>query len=717
MKLMPEWRALLVVAVLALGASSAWAQPEDEPEVDPPTGAGPTGGTAPLADSWKGAVRVLRVPGAGATGAAEARAAAEIFPESSKVWMQVHGTDPRPVEGARRGARKWVCSAGCELALPGDDPNGAPVDTRSDDMLVSIKVQTPTQPLPLTIWRPRNGGELLFDASLLGRRSYRHVCAYPPVKDAAQPGDRVPPCPQRPASVPTPDSGEMRLGFLWPQTSELAAFEYIAVTDTCGNARVQPFQRSFTVPVYHVASGGCGAPDGRVLRVFPSGGWVRITAFNLDAPAAGSVVSATFRVSVPPLEDLVSDAQPRLLFPDPRMDELTIDCGPVVLKAQPGPAGVPRRAPGERPGQTAPPGMALPGQTAPPGKKLPGQAPPPGRETPPDKNAGGKDGRGIPPVVRKARIIPASSPSGQPMANQGLVIAPEPLFRGNCRVEMHGQTKRRLVAPLALRMRIIRTDKPGDNILLDRPWIVTPTDATFHIPPMDPGKMDGESRLRVEVYSDPKSTQGNVILLSDAGRVARGPDTLSDQGWNRLIGSVTIHSAPLCGDSNFETVEGVGSCLRGYFTVPAMLATLQITRAPWLERPLITRKIFNAVGVAFAFDSYDPVERRAFPVAGQIGGFVQDLGDDRIGLLGYVGVAPTIPILGEGGNTTSIGLLGGIGMEYISDANGPDEGFKPAAFLSIVVQVGQANPALHDYSGVSSYQAPPPTYSDPYPTY
>ena len=33
-------------------------------------------------------------------------------------------------------------------------------------------------------------------------------------------------------------------------------------------------------------------------------------------------------------------------------------------------------------------------------------------------------------------------------------------------------------------------------------------------------------------------------------------------------------------------------------------------------------------------------------------------------------------------------------MEYITNSDGPDEGFKPAAFLSIVVQIGQANPAV-----------------------
>ena len=62
-----------------------------------------------------------------------------------------------------------------------------------------------------------------------------------------------------------------------------------------------------------------------------------------------------------------------------------------------------------------------------------------------------------------------------------------------------------------------------------------------------------------------------------------------------------------------------------------MIATLQVTRAPWVERPIITRSILSAVGVAFALDSYDPVEREAFPIAFQVGGFVQDLGEERLG--------------------------------------------------------------------------------------
>jgi len=303
-----------------------------------------------------------------------------------------------------------------------------------------------------------------------------------------------------------------------------------------------------------------------------------------------------------------------------------------------------------------------------------------------------------PPPPRRGYDIEASTPGPQPLAHEAVVIAPEPLRQGNCKIRLMGQTKRRLVAPLALFVSLTRTDRTLNGspleLLVDGRWIVTPSNAELTIPPLHEG-FDGESRLRLTVSADPLSANGKVVLLSDAARVAtalRSGERGETEHGRRLIGSVIIHSVPLCGQSNFETLEASGSCLRAYITIPAMLAMVQITRAPWVERSLITRNVFSAVGAALAIDSYNPVERRAFPIAAQIGGMFENLGDGRLGLLGFVGIAPTIPVLGTGGNTTSIGALGGVGLAYVINIKGPDEGVKPAAFLSVLVSVGQANP-------------------------
>lgn len=305
----------------------------------------------------------------------------------------------------------------------------------------------------------------------------------------------------------------------------------------------------------------------------------------------------------------------------------------------------------------------------------------------------------------------STGPGPVALDHQSVIIAPEPLRLGNCRIRLLGQTKRRLVAPLALHVSLTRTDRTQNGapieLLTDGRWIVTPNAAEFVIPPLAEN-FDGDSRLRLTVSSDPLSNEGKVVLLSDAGRVSstfKSFEPVEPERARRIVGSVIIHSVPLCGESNFETLDAAGSCLRAYVTIPAMLATLQITRAPWMERPIVTRSVLSAVGVAVAFDSYNPVERKAFPVAAQVGGFVQSLGDGRVGILGYLGVAPTIPVLGSGGNTTTFGFLAGLGLEYITNDVGPDEGLKPAAFLSIVVQVGQANPevSLSGNANLSAY--------------
>ncbi len=739
-----RYAALFGVAALFAATPPASAQDEDEfggsgmdapdePDETPVvtrTNSLPSGGPSPA--DFSGTLQIVRGP-PGANGS-RPNGGPEIFPEASRVFMSVRDTNPVPVETARRGGT-WLCSSGQCMTTSGD-----PGESRiGNDMLRSIKLQTPTLPLPLTIWGrldERGRRVLDFDPVLLGRRDYQHVCAYKPIDPEDQKGNRpveqAQICRDTPPKPPQPDSAEIILGMQWPKQSDMADFRYLAVVDSCGNARVQPFQRTFTVPVKEVATGGCETPDGKVLRVFPSGGWLRVTAFNLEGPAAGTVVSATYRVSIPALENLVESNPARMLFPDPQFEDLQVDCGPAASKARPESSGSPMP-------MMAPPGAAPPG-AAPPGAAPPGAAPPPpvaasdakpapnlgGRNQPPAPKppAGAADKKGLSGSVgikvtgKPAPIAPkplpmgppknrppvaAAQPAGpgaQPLAHGSLVIAPEPLRQGVCRIRLKGQAKNRLVAPLALYVSLTRTDKTSNGtpieLLNDHTWIVTPRSAEFQLPPLSEN-FDGDSRLRLAVYSDPRSEDGKVVLFSDAPRVAaslRAGDGSAPESARRLIGSATIHSVPLCGETNFETLETAGSCLRTYLTIPAMLATLQITRAPWLERPLVTRTVLSAVGVALAFDAYNPVRRRAFPIAGQLGGSIQQLGDGRMGMMGYLGIAPTIPVLGEGGNTTSFGFLAGAGLSYISNETGADEGFKPAAFLSIVVQVGQANPSL-----------------------
>ncbi len=305
---------------------------------------------------FSGALQTLRAPAG--TSPSGAGRGPEIFPDAGRVWMSVRDTDPIPIETARQGG-PWLCANGQCTAQNGD-PGQTDV---GDGMLRSIKLQTPTLPLPLTIWGRMNeqGRRVLdFDPVLLDRRSYAHVCAYRPLGDGSPPDPSAPKAPPKklekvlvchdgPAALPTPNAGELTLGLEWPRQSELADFRYLAIVDSCGNARVQPFQRTFTVPVFEVATGGCGQADGKVLRVFPQGGWIRVTAFNLDAPATANVVNATYRVSIPPLENGVESSPARLLFPDPLLDDIKVDCGPTARRG--------------RVDEGMPPGASMPGPT------------------------------------------------------------------------------------------------------------------------------------------------------------------------------------------------------------------------------------------------------------------------------------------------------------------------------------------------------------------
>ena len=339
---------LAVVAALLTWqrAASAQEDEEEEPPTSPPTqpqtppSAPPGAPGKPL--DFSGSLQILRTPGPD-TGHGPIGKISEIFPDSTKVWMSVRDIDPVPVETARRGG-KWICSSGCSAAI---GEQGA--SSIGNGMLRSIKLQTPSLALPVNIFGREEQGQqkLDFDPILVGRRHYGHICGYKPIEGgegAAGKPDKVKACTDGAPRPPEPDSGEITVGLEWPERSELADFRYLAIVDSCGNARVQPFRRTFVVPVLEVASGGCGKPDGKVLRIFPNGGWLRVTAFNLEKPATGNVVNVTYRVQLPALEDLVSVSPARLLFPDIAKD-LSVDCGPRLMKAPAGPGGVPNAPP------------------------------------------------------------------------------------------------------------------------------------------------------------------------------------------------------------------------------------------------------------------------------------------------------------------------------------------------------------------------------------
>lgn len=658
----------LVAALLALVSASsvALAQPTPRPEGDGP-------GRDPKTTDFTGSIQVVHGP----DGSSTKGPGIEIFPDASRVYMNVRNTDMVPIERARRGG-EWACKAGSPCKAEGESSSQ---EKGKAGMLQSIKVQGPTLPLPVTIWgrlsQDDSQGRLFFNPTLLDFKDYKWIAAYPPVVDdktvpavpseekgpeEARTPDNVQKKPDQPQNS-LPGQVDLLLAFKWPEESEFADFRYIAVVDPCGNATVLPYQRSFTIPARLNQTGGCDTPDGHAIRVFPDGGYVRVTAFNLDAPAVDDVMSVTYRVLIPALDNSGEADPAKLLLPDLEANSLTADCSP-------------RKADGARP--ATPPG-APPGIAVPPGMKIPPGAKPP---------------EGMAPAAPTAPPPPAPTSTAMPLNNGTVVIAPEALKLGNCRINLKMPKAARLVAPLAFHVSLVRTDADADSSGdLQAEWLVNHTSLEYNIPHLVDGH--GEARLKLVVTSDPLSRSGGVILLADAPRVA-GLEAASDlqQAVRRPLGSLTIHSVPLCGSYNFESVESTGSCLRGYLTIPAMLGVFQITRAPWIEKPLITRNVLGAVGVAFAVDSYDPVERRAFPVAGQIGAFVEDLDDDHTGLMAYVGVAPTLPVLGEGGSTTTLGFLGGIGMAYIINSGGPDEGLKPTAFLAFVVQVGQANPTV-----------------------
>lgn len=635
-----------------------------------------------------GAQRIIRV-----SRPAQVTTEIEIFPDARKVHMHVYGVDPSPIEAARRDAPgSWGCrpasgESPCQAELPEPDNKGI-----GDSMLLSIGLSSPTSPLPIPIWTRGEGGDgvLLYNPILIGRSTPK-VTVFGPVTSSPAP-TRAAPAPSAsapigssapaPAIVPRPappgavaatpaskpataqgsaassrtpapmaeptDQGSLTLAMRWPREAEASDFRYLAIVDSCGTARVQPFQRTFSVPVAENFEDSCPqVPDGRVLRVFPRGGYLRVTAFNLTPDRSG-MIAVTYRVSVPALDGGSDATSPRLLFPDLGRDDLRVECGVSDDR----------------------------------GKRKEAAKEPKSGATPPKR---------------------VDHRPGQPLADQTFVIAPGPLQMGTCRIRFLPPSKGRLQAPLALHVQLERVDKPS-AATIDYDWVVTYRSTEFVIPPLRQD-FEPESRWRLRVSSDPLSALGRVVLLADAARV--WPVLRDRQGeakdYRREIAAATIISAPLCGGWQLETTEQVGNCLRAYVTLPLMIASFQVTRSPWKETTIAEPRVPAGIGLALAIDSYNPVRQQPFPLAVHLGALYQNLTDSKTGIMTYVGLAPQMPVLGKGGTTTSIGLVLGGGVTYVMDKHGPNEGFKPAAFIALMFGAGAV--VLNGSSAAVDYQA------------
>ncbi|MFO0617706.1 MAG: hypothetical protein U0414_34245 [Polyangiaceae bacterium] len=423
----------LVVAVLTLVTfpSASMAQPR-------PDGGG--NGRDDKTTDFQGSIQVVHGPNGGTVRGP----GIEIFPDASRVYMNVRNTDAIPIERARRGG-PWACKTGSPCTAEGESQQ----EKGKKGILQSIKVQGPTLPLPVTIWgRPDedSDGILFFNPTLLDFKDYKWIAAYKPViEDRTAPPtpteDGAPPAePKTPdnitkvvdtEAVTQPGQVDLMLSFKWPEESEFADFRYLAVVDPCGNATVVPYQRSFTIAARLNQTGGCDAPDGHAIRVFPDGGYLRITAFNLDAPAVDDVMSVTYRVLIPALDNTGAADPAKLLIPDLQANSLTADCSP---RKQDG--GVP----------AAPPPMAIPPNMKPPADP---KAPPP------------------PPPAAPAPPPPSTA---MPLNNGTVVISPEPLKLGNCRINLKMAKAARLVKPLAFQVSLRPHGRGGGLRAAAPPW-------------------------------------------------------------------------------------------------------------------------------------------------------------------------------------------------------------------------------------------------------
>jgi len=350
---------------------------------------------------------------------------------------------------------------------------------------------------------------------------------------------------------------------------------------------------------------------------------VRVTAFNLDAPAAGTVVSATFRVSFQRSRS-GERGHATAAVPDPLLNTSSWTVGRACSKRRlalghPTLCAWRSTAWGQDARRQGPAGAAPPGKTAPAAAKAPagkgrperharricaprrstaapapGALPDPGKGVPVDKGrstdaapAGGKTPAGpndppppgakLPADAKPPADAAAPGSQGDAAAACGShscehaigaaagasgagdrpgAIAAGQLPAGDARPDQAPAG-----APLALRVVLQRTDTPVQPVLFEQAVIVTPQTTSSTSRRCLRTRASTASRgCGWRSTPTPLSADGNVCCCRTRAdlRVQNVPRLENvEKGQpgplQRLIGSVTIHSAPLCGESNFET--------------------------------------------------------------------------------------------------------------------------------------------------------------------
>jgi hypothetical protein len=301
----------------------------------------------------------------------------------------------------------------------------------------------------------------------------------------------------------------------------------------------------------------------------------------------------------------------------------------------------------------------------------------------------------LPDILAQDLVFDCSGTTAPPprsqeltLAESTIVVSPMPLLTGRCRIRLLGDLpKRARTATLALRVILQFTDHLPLPNEFPANTVFRISERSVVLPAVPIGE---ETRLRVSVVSDPANPMSTAVLLSDAVRYPQSADqgAVDPVPFMRTIAASTILAAPLCGPEKPVPLEQATSCLRVYVTVPLTVVSAQITRAPWVESPLVTANALPAIGAALAGDLFDPNRQRPFPLSLQLGIQYERLTSSKNGVTGYIGIEPRLPVLTQGHWTASIGLLAGVGTTYVIDSAGPNEGFKPTAFLAVVSEFG-----------------------------